>query len=275
MTESRRTRSQAVTGTSPVVCHRRWTERERRSRSDDGALGTTLALSCRAATVHGEESVWLRALVGRRVVALGAYSAVLAGVVIGLAVYDGRLAVAVLVAGMAFARRRTGLVRRLRYATQGMAGELETAKMLALLPAGFTVLNDLAFSGFNVDHVVVGPSGVWAVETKSQPGVVEERADGVRLNGRPMHHDPRRQARGCAATVAELLERETGRRWWVEALVYFPNAIVTGNESQAEARIVGRGQLLGRLRLAPKRLVGDERDRLVSALKQAKARTAA
>lgn len=39
--------------------------------------------------------------------------------------------------------------------------------MLALLPAGFAIVNDFAFADFNVDHVVVGPTGVWAVETKS------------------------------------------------------------------------------------------------------------
>lgn len=102
--------------------------------------------------------------------------------------------------------------------------------------------------------------------------MVEERAAGVWLNGRPMHHDPRRQARGCAATVAELLERGTGRRWWVEALVYFPNATVTANGSQADARTVGRGQLLGCLRLTPTRLAADERDGIVAALERAKSR---
>jgi hypothetical protein len=90
------------------------------------------------------------------------------------------------------------------------AGELATAKMLALLPASFTVVNDLEFKRFNVDHVVVGKTGVWVVETKSHAGIVEERANGVWLNGRRTYHDPRRQARAAAVAVAELLQRETG-----------------------------------------------------------------
>jgi hypothetical protein len=150
--------------------------------------------------------------VTKRATALAVYCAVLAGGVIGAAVYDARLAVVVLAGGIAFVRRRRGLARRYRYATQGAAGELATAKMLALLPAGFTVVNDLAFHRFNVDHVVVGETGVWVVETKSHAGVVEERVDGVWLNGRRTYHDPRRQARACAAAVAELLQCETGRR---------------------------------------------------------------
>jgi hypothetical protein len=129
------------------------------------------------ATVHGEESAWLRLLVAKRTAALGAYGVILVATVIGLAAHDGDLAVALLVLGIAFACTRRGLVRRYRYAIEGAAGERETAKMLALLPGSFTVLNDFAFSGFNVDHVVVGPTGVWAIETKSQPGLVEERDD--------------------------------------------------------------------------------------------------
>jgi hypothetical protein len=225
------------------------------------------------ATVHGEHSPWLHALVAKRSAWLAAYSAVLAGTVIGLAVYDPRLAIAVLVAGIAFARRRRGLARRYRHATHA-AGELETAKMLALLPASFTVVNDLAFAGFNVDHVVIGPTGVWGIETKSHPGLVEEHADSVWLNGRPMYRDPRRQARGGAAAIAELLERETGVRYWIEALVCFPQATVTANGHPAEACVVGGGQLLARLRLAPARLGPEERERIVVALEQANGRTA-
>jgi len=226
------------------------------------------------ATVHGEDNGWLRALVTKRAAALGVYGALLTGTVIAAAVCDSRLAVAVLVAGIALASGRRGLVRRYQHATRGAAGELETAKMLALLPAGFTVVNDLAFSCFNVDHVVVGPTGVWAVETKSHSGLVEEGADRVWLNGRAMYRDPRRQARGGAAAIAELIERETGRRPWVEALVCFPNATVTPNGRQAEACMISAGQLLMRLRLAPMRLGPDERDHIVTVLNRAKKRTA-
>lgn len=240
--------------------------------AESWTAGTALAPFGLVATVHGEDNAWLGTLAAKRRAALGAYGALLTGTVIGTAVYDARLALGVLVAGIAFARRRRGLIQRYRHATQGAAGELATATTLALLPASFTVVNDLAFNGFNVDHVVVGPTGVWAVETKSHMGIVEEHEDGVCIDGRAMYRDPRRQARGGAATIAELLERETGRRWWVEALVCLPNATVTFNGHQTEARVVGTAQLLARLRLAPTRLGPEQRDRIVAALKRAKER---
>jgi hypothetical protein len=73
--------------------------------------------------------------------------------------------------------------------------------------------------------------------------------------------------------VARLLERVTGTRHWVEALVCFPNAtVVSGDATQA---VVGTRQLLARLRLARPRLHPAARDRIVDALNQAKNRGSA
>jgi hypothetical protein len=224
------------------------------------------------ATVHGGESEWLRRLVAKRAVALGTYGGLLLTAIIVLLTYDARLAVALLVVGITLARRN-GVARRYRKAYRGAAGERETAERLAFLPASFTVLNDLAFSRFNVDHVVVGPTGVWAIETKSHTGVVEERGDDVWVDGRPMYHDPRRQARGEAAAIAELLEREMGKRYWIEALVCFPNITVIANGNNPKAGVVGRRQLLARLRLAPAQLHRAERARIAEVLTAAKERT--
>jgi len=151
--------------------------------------------------------------------------------------------------------------------------DANTRAALAQLPPGFTVLTNLNFPTVNVDHVVVGPSGVWAMETQADPGFVEERAGSVWLNGRPMYRDPRRQARAAAAAVADLLERETGARWWVEGLVYFPNATIGRN--QPASRVVGSPQLLSRLHLAAAPLDTDEQSRLLRALSEAQGPTAA
>ena len=52
---------------------------------------------------------------------------------------------------------------------RGAAGEAATAALLARLPRRFVVLHDLRIPGrrANVDHLVVGPTGVWVVDSKS------------------------------------------------------------------------------------------------------------
>lgn len=64
----------------------------------------------------------------------------------------------------------------------GFTGERVVGEALnQLLRDGFQVFHDLPFDGFNIDHVVVGPSGVFAIETKTRrkpldlPGVERAR----------------------------------------------------------------------------------------------------
>ncbi|MFI5042956.1 MAG: nuclease-related domain-containing protein, partial [Acidimicrobiales bacterium] len=127
------------------------------------------------------------------------------------------------------------------------------------------VVNDVEFPGFNVDHVVVGPTGVWVIETKSYQGTFRDSGDELSVDGHPVHRDPRAQAKAGAAAISGFLHRETGMRWWVEPLVCLPNATVEGGGAR-EACVVGGGQLLGRIRLAPIRLDGKHRDLIVGAL---------
>jgi ssDNA-binding Zn-finger/Zn-ribbon topoisomerase 1 len=70
---------------------------------------------------------------------------------------------------------------------KGAEGERRTATYLAgLEEAGFVVLHDRRVPGYggNLDHVAIGPSGVWAIETKRLSGKVEISGDDVRIGGR-------------------------------------------------------------------------------------------
>lgn len=63
------------------------------------------------------------------------------------------------------------LIRRKRL---GWEGELATGEQLNRLYAqGYDVFHDIDGSGFNIDHVVVGSAGVFAIETKAR---VKQRA---------------------------------------------------------------------------------------------------
>lgn len=61
---------------------------------------------------------------------------------------------------------RAGRVRRI--ANAGLQAELYTAQELnRLMGLGCTVLHDIPGEQFNIDHVVIGPRAVYAIETKS------------------------------------------------------------------------------------------------------------
>jgi Nuclease-related domain len=65
---------------------------------------------------------------------------------------------------------------------RGAAGERQTARLLDRLGRdGYVVLHDLAMpdSVANVDHLVVGPSGVFVIDSKQWTGQVHQSSDGL------------------------------------------------------------------------------------------------
>jgi hypothetical protein len=100
--------------------------------------------------------------------------------------------VMVLGAGLAVTTaRRRALVTSWR---QGAKGERQTARLLAKLDReGWKVLHDLAIPGSraNVDHLAIGPGGLWVIDSK--------------LWGKRVHWDPRHGwMHGQAAITPEL-----------------------------------------------------------------------
>lgn len=64
------------------------------------------------------------------------------------------------------------LIRRAEKYERGAAGERSVSEALSALPDGFCVLHDLGIPGSraNLDHVVIGPSGVTVVDAKAYSG---------------------------------------------------------------------------------------------------------
>ncbi len=72
---------------------------------------------------------------------------------------------------------------------RGAAGEQATAALLAgLAPRRWTVLHDLTVPGSraNIDHLVIGPTGLWVVDSKAFRGKVRARGGQVRVGGVPL-----------------------------------------------------------------------------------------
>src|SRR6185369_9818593 len=70
----------------------------------------------------------------------------------------------------------------------GADGEVRTGRLLESLEAdGFRVLHDRKIPGArsaNIDHIVIGPPGIYVVETKSYKGSLQIRGDKVFVAGR-------------------------------------------------------------------------------------------
>jgi hypothetical protein len=121
--------------------------------------------------------------------------------------------------------RRVEVIRRVRL---GRDGERAVAERLEALRAeGWEVLHDIVGGDFNIDHVVIGPMGVFCCETKTyrKAGGPDEHAvfDGERLQVRGCSTSgPVTQVRANAKWLSALLEKTMRRRVPVTPVLVIP-----------------------------------------------------
>jgi hypothetical protein len=140
---------------------------------------------------------------------------------------------------------------------RGATGEEQVGSMLETLASeGWSVIHDASFGHGNVDHILIGPAGVFTVETKSHPGPITVRS---------IHGATLEQAR----SEQRAIERITGEP--VESLVVYSRAWVDRPLARRKGvRILPARMLLSYMERRSQTLSADEieraRRRVLSAL---------
>jgi len=98
--------------------------------------------------------------------------------------------------------------RRLGNFLKGAKGEEWVAHELAFLSAEYTVFNGLRLGGGkqNFDHIIVGPAGVFVVETKNWKGSVEFRDGKLFAGGKEPSRPPLKQVKAAAAELVSYID---------------------------------------------------------------------
>lgn len=106
------------------------------------------------------------------------------------------------------ARSRAKAERLMRHAElyeRGAEGEARTAAVLAAMPPEWVAIHDVRWPGrrfANIDHIVLGPGGIFVVDSKNWAGHVVVERSTLRQNGRS-----REQAvAGCADSALAISE---------------------------------------------------------------------
>jgi hypothetical protein len=127
---------------------------------------------------------------------------------------------------------------------RGATGEEEVGRLLTQLGDGWVAEHDIATGRGNIDHVVIGPAGLFTIETKSHGGrrSVEQIDEGMLKQ---------------AYAQRKWLERAVGEH--ADALLVFTRAYLDPAIARRRGVLVLPGRMLvGHLRRRPARLGPDD-----------------
>lgn len=149
--------------------------------------------------------------------------------------------------------RLAPLMRERRNYTLGFQGERFVAEELnQLLRDGFDVFHDIPFDNYNIDHVVIGPAGVFVIETKTRRKPLQDGEkqyevifDGTALdfpNGRDT--DALDQLNRNVKSFAAWISSATGDRTAVTGILTIPGWYVT-LKARSAVRVLNPKQIRG------------------------------
>jgi len=153
---------------------------------------------------------------------------------------------------------------------KGARGEERVALLLAGLPEGYHVFHDVACGrAGGIDHVVVGPSGLFAVETKCWAGRVSLAGGEILVNGGAPSRAPLSQARASARALAEFLSERLERVPTCVPVVCFASETFSdGTAATGDAWVCNASRLCGLIRSYDCRVARDDIERIAKVMEQ-------
>jgi hypothetical protein len=147
----------------------------------------------------------------------------------------------------------------------GAVGERQTAEALNGLDGSWRCEHDIPRGRGNWDHVLVGPPGVFLLDSKRLTGTIVVGADGL-ASGRSSYRG--REFKAAAANLCDALEGHAGRRQWVQPVVVVWGEFPQRRIERDGVVYVHGSELLAWLHSQPGRLSGNDCRELFAAVRQ-------
>jgi len=158
----------------------------------------------------------------------------------------------------------------------GRLGERYVGAVLDDLRAdGFQIVHDVPDKKGNIDHVVIGPGGVFTIETKTRTKRAGDRDkkivyDGERVlvDGFSPDRDPIAQSQAQARQVREIIKDQTAEDVAVQPVVTYPGWYVEARAESPAVWVHNEKYLVMRLRDLPRVLSAKQVEIYTNALRR-------
>jgi hypothetical protein len=168
---------------------------------------------------------------------------------------------------------------KMKRVRMGLKGEQVMAEQLQPLCAkGYQIFHDVPGEGpWNVDHVAVGPAGVFVIETKTRtkkPGPRGEPDYRATFDGKAIRfpgfvdNKATEQAKRNAKWLAGWLSKATGERVSTEGIVALPGWMVDQSVREGEVKVLSGKQVSGIIAGGQARLSGKAIQQIAYQLEQ-------
>jgi hypothetical protein len=149
----------------------------------------------------------------------------------------------------------------------GSLGERQTEELLEKLDDSWECIHDISKrSGGNWDHVLVGPAGIFLLDSKRYASVSVAADDELRV-GRLSYHGS--YFRSAAISLKYALEPHVGKRW-VNAVIVIWGDFPQKRYAEKDVVYLQSDELLGWLSEQPGRLSERERKAIAEAVRELK-----
>ena len=167
------------------------------------------------------------------------------------------------------AYKMPSFIARMRAVRKGMLGEMAVGQFLEQFRRlGYQIFHDVPGDKalgqqFNLDHVLIGPAGVFTIETKyvmkPQKGlcIVEVQQNRLTVNGAVPERDPLIQAKAQGRWLQELLSASTGEKFKVQPVVIYPGWYIRNLANETSVWVLNEQLLESKLAHAPQILPED------------------
>ena len=122
---------------------------------------------------------------------------------------------------------------------RGAGAELIVKKSLMGLNNDYKILSDFEPGKWNIDHICIGPTGIFAIEVKAHKGTISYINNKLKINNQEIDGNYLGQAKKGSVFINQLIKEKIKKEYFIVPVLIFPNAKIHDIKHRIENVWVG------------------------------------